>query len=98
MAPKKRKKKSFSKPTRKIVIKKAVSEPEFREGLLKNPKESVEKLLGHKFRRSVNVHVVQEDPDNIYIVLPVSAYARSDASIREMPDSWFLSVKRGTEP
>lgn len=59
------------------IIEKAWENADYKKRLLENPKEVLEEELkdideNFKFGENVTVHVLHEDPDNIYIVLPES--------------------------
>lgn len=51
------------------VISKAGSSPEFKQALIDNPNQAVEQL-GLKINAGVNLKVVEESADVIYLVLP----------------------------
>lgn len=53
------------------IIAKAWEDESFRQELLSNPKEAIAKRLGAKLAESLEVRVVQETPNNLYLVLPV---------------------------
>jgi hypothetical protein len=83
----------MSNPTRRQIIERAQTDPTFRAKLISDPKAVIEEALGEKFRPTVKVTVLQEDPDTIYYVLSVRK-----KNIQGMPDSWFVSDHPGTEP
>jgi hypothetical protein len=53
------------------IIAKAWEDELFRQELLSNPKEAIAKTLGTKLAENLEVRVVQEAPNNLYLVLPV---------------------------
>ncbi|MDB6135349.1 MAG: hypothetical protein JWM59_3592 [Verrucomicrobiales bacterium] len=53
-----------------IVIHNAVNHSEYRNALLKNPKKVIETQLNNKLPESLDVKVVQETGDTIYLRLP----------------------------
>ena len=53
-----------------IVIGNAVKHPEYRAALIKNPKKVIETQLNNKLPDGLNVKVVQETGDTIYLRLP----------------------------
>lgn len=53
------------------IIAKAWEDERFRQELLSNPKKAIAKRLGAKLTESLEVRVVQETPNNLYLVLPV---------------------------
>jgi hypothetical protein len=53
------------------IIAKAWEDERFRQELLSNPKEAITKTLGAKLAENLEVRVVQETPNSLYLVLPV---------------------------
>jgi hypothetical protein len=53
-----------------IVIGNASKHPQYREALLKNPKKVIETQLNNKLPDGLNVKVVQETGDTIFLRLP----------------------------
>jgi hypothetical protein len=53
------------------IIAKAWEDERFRQELLSNPKEAIAKTLGTKLVENLEIRVVQETPNNLYLVLPV---------------------------
>ena len=53
------------------IIAKAWEDEQFRQELLSNPKEAIAKTLGAKLAENLEIKVVQETPNNLYLVLPV---------------------------
>lgn len=53
------------------IIAKAWEDERFRQELLSNPKEAIAKTLGVKLAENLEVRVVQETSNNLYLVLPV---------------------------
>ena len=69
--PKQQSRKDFEKQ----IVLKAWKDPAFREELLKDPKGTFQKELhaidpGFELPANMNVHVVEEDADNLYLVIP----------------------------
>jgi len=52
------------------VISKALADDGFKKALISSPRTAVEKEFGIKLPPSVNVRVVEESADNLYLVLP----------------------------
>lgn len=48
----------------------AAKNPQYRDALLKNPKQVVEAQLGTTFPQSMQVRVIQDTADQVHIVLP----------------------------
>ncbi len=53
------------------IIAKAWEDEQFRQELISNPKEAIAKTLGAKLAENLEIRVVQETPNNLYLVLPV---------------------------
>jgi hypothetical protein len=58
------------------MIQKAVLNPEFRRELLANPHQAVERELGISVPESVSIKVVEEGPNEAYLVLPWQSSAK----------------------
>jgi hypothetical protein len=48
----------------------AIANPKYREALLKNPKDILEKQLNTQLPKGVNVKAVEETADTMYVVVP----------------------------
>ncbi len=72
--------------TRKIfeskLIEKAWKDEEFKKELVKNCKEAIEKETGVKIPDNINVTVLEETADEVYLVLPQNP-AKSVAELTE---------------
>jgi len=75
------------------VIVKAMKDEGFRNQLIKDPKLTLEQEFGMKFPDSMNVNVVEEDAQTIYLVLPPNPSAGTD---QEIDDGDLESVAGGT--
>jgi hypothetical protein len=53
------------------IVRRALSDPEFRARLLASPREAVANELGAELPARLEIVVVEEGPDRIAIVLPV---------------------------
>jgi hypothetical protein len=53
-----------------IVVGNATRHPQYREALLKNPKKVIETQLNNRLPDGLNVKVLQETGDTIYLRLP----------------------------
>ncbi|MBD0361280.1 MAG: NHLP leader peptide family natural product precursor [Coleofasciculus sp. C3-bin4] len=53
------------------IIAKAWEDEVFRQELLRNSSEAIAKTLGAKLAENLEIRVVQETPNNLYLVLPV---------------------------
>lgn len=54
------------------LIEKSAKDPEFRNRLLNNPKETIEKEAGIKFPDAVEITVLEEGPKTFFLVLPAA--------------------------
>lgn len=57
------------------IVERAWSDPAFKERLINSPKEVLEEELqaispNFKFNENLKIHIITEDPDNIYLVIP----------------------------
>jgi len=59
------------------IVQRSIEDEDFRRRLLEDPKAAVERELGSALPEGVQVRVVEETPDTIYLVLP-SASAPGD--------------------
>ena len=66
---------------------------DFRKQLIENPKITLEEEFGMKLPDSVNVKVVEEDAQTLYLVLPQNPTAGKD---HELGDADLESVAGGT--
>ena len=57
------------------MINMAVTNPEFRRDLLADPHQAVEKALGITIPDSINLKVLEEGPNEAYLVLPAQSSA-----------------------
>jgi hypothetical protein len=58
------------KEVRDAIVAMALRDEEFRESLLANPKSAVERALGKTLDDGLEVYLLQEDEETMYIVLP----------------------------
>jgi hypothetical protein len=56
------------------IIAKAWEDEQFRQELISNPKKAIAKTLGAKLAENLEIRVVQETPDNLYLVLPLKPH------------------------
>jgi len=52
------------------LIEKAMKDPDFRKRLLENPKAVIQEVTGIEFSPSVNLRILEEDTNTVYLVLP----------------------------
>ncbi len=66
------------------LIEKAMKDPDFRKRLLENPKAVIHELTGFELPPSVNVIILEEDPQTVYLVIP---------TVPAQPDETELTAK-----
>jgi Nitrile hydratase, alpha chain len=74
------------------LIKRSLEDEEFRQSLLADPKGTMEHELGSRLPESVEVRVVEESAEIIYLVLPSRS---ADAQGREFSDQELEEVSGG---
>jgi hypothetical protein len=64
------------------IHEKVVADPAFREALKADPRQALQSLLGMEIPEDVRIHVHEESPSSVHLVLPsdaaVSGQAASD--------------------
>jgi hypothetical protein len=78
-----------------IVVGNAIKHPQYRDALLKNPKQVIETQLNNKLPDGLNVKVVQETGDTIYLRLP---HKISEGSELSDESRWFLGRTASDAP
>lgn len=73
------------------IIAQAWQDEAYKQELMNNSKSVVEKEFGVQFPPQVNVHVVQEDPTNFYVVLPI----RPNLSEEELSEEELEAIAGG---
>jgi hypothetical protein len=76
------------------LIQRSLEDEDFRQRLLDDPKGAIEQELGSRLPESIEVRVVEESADTIYLVLP-SASPLSQGS--ELSDQELDAVAGGTQ-
>ena len=77
------------------LIAKACTDEAFRQQLLSNPKAAVEQEFGKQLPEGINVKIIQEPANTLYIVLP--AMPESNGS-EELNDEELEAVAGGIMP
>jgi Nitrile hydratase, alpha chain len=74
------------------VIERATRDPQFRQELLRDPKETVEQELGVRIPDGTEIRVVEETPSTLYLVLPPQSMAAgqeiSDQDLEQVAGGW----------
>ena len=66
------------------LVERAVRDPQFRQQLLNDPRGAVEGELGTSLPAGVNVRVVEESPNDYYLILPPSGGAPGQLSDEQL--------------
>lgn len=67
------------KDVQELIVKKALADENFREALKADPKAVIEKETGIAIPDNIRVTVVEETPDNVYLVIPSAQVAVAEA-------------------
>lgn len=65
------------------IIEKAMKDEQFREKLMASPNETIEQELGVKLPASLRINVLEEKPDNVYLVIPMTTREHADEELTE---------------
>ena len=76
------------------LIEKAMKDDSFRQELLRNPKEVIEAEFGRKIPESIQINVLEEDANTVYLILPQVAQNPE----MELTESELNAVAGGDEP
>jgi hypothetical protein len=77
----------------RTLVQRSLEDEEFRQMLLDDPKGTVEQELGTRLPEDVQVRVVEESAQTIYLVLPSSASAVGEGG--ELSDQELEAVAGG---
>jgi len=58
-----------------VIVKQASANPKYREALIKDPRALMSQQIGKDIPASVNVKVLEEDANTLYVVLPYAPKA-----------------------
>lgn len=75
------------------LIEKAMKDETFRKQLLEKPKEIIEKETGIKIPEKIRVGVVEEKPNEVFLVLPAIIQGHS---MDELTEAELTNVAGGT--
>jgi hypothetical protein len=65
------------------LIEKAMKDTSFRQKLVDNPKEVIEAEFGRKIPESIQVNVLEEDAQTVYLILPKDSSRNSEMELTE---------------
>ena len=85
-------KSSQRKELEKKIIEKAMKDLNYRKDLIDHPKQIIEQEIGVQLPESLQLHVMEEDAQTFYIVLP---YQQNNKSEMELTDTELESVAGG---
>ena len=74
------------------LIKRAWEDEDFKRELMENPKAAIQKALEVVIPESINVKVVEETPDTMYVVLPVNPAVAGELcsdNVGIQPETWY---------
>lgn len=74
------------------LIEKAMKDAGFRQQLLENTRETLEKELGFKLPDSVKINVLEESPEQFYLVIPGVV---EDSAFGELSEEELKTVSGG---
>lgn len=66
-----------------ILIEKAMKDPQFRQKLIENPRETLSAEFGYSIPEQISIHVVEEDTTTFYLVLPRPRAAQQEFELTE---------------
>lgn len=80
-------------PTREDLLAKARADAGYRRQLLADPRGTLSEALGRELPGHIDVEVLQERPDHIYLVVPASAPPTAgDPGDKELTDAELSMV------
>lgn len=74
------------------IVEKAMKDETFRNQLIEKPKETLELETGIKLPSGLNIHILEEKSDEVYLVLP---FLHSRESSEELTDAELSLVAGG---
>jgi Nitrile hydratase, alpha chain len=74
------------------MIERATGDPQFRQELLQNPRETLERELGVRLPAGIEIRVVEETSSTLYLVLPPqpmqAGQELSDQELEQVAGGW----------
>lgn len=74
------------------IIEKAMKDEQFRAKLMTSPNETIEQELGVKLPASLRINVLEEKPNNVYLVIPMTA---NEYATEELTEAELANVAGG---
>ena len=65
------------------IIESAMKDDSFRRELLANPRTTIEHMLGSPIPPSIKIHVLEETPSSVYLVLPPTPNTTASEELTE---------------
>ena len=78
------------------VIERSLRDPEFRQELMSNPRDVMEREFGMRIPEGVEIKVIEETPEKVYLVLPQGVASGGEAF--ELSDEELDAVAGGLGP
>ena len=69
------------------LAQRAIEDPDFRERLLRDPKQVIEQEIGLKFPEGLQVSVREEKLNQLYVILPVDLLTAEDLLPHDAPSN-----------
>ena len=70
------------------IVEKAMKDKEFRSKLLSNPGDAMKGIFETNLPESLNIHINEETPNDIYITLPPREIELSDEQLSGISGGW----------
>jgi hypothetical protein len=70
----------------RTIVQRGIEDEEFRQRLLDDPKGAVEQELGSALPEGIQVRVVEESADTIYLVLPSASVVGGELSDQDLEE------------
>ena len=78
-----------------LLVEKAMADKAFKRELLTNPKAVIARETGQKLPDSVEIEVVEQTPEKLYVVLPLKVETKSTPSDDELSEEDLEAVAGG---
>ena len=66
------------------LIARAMKDDNYRQELISNPRAAVEQQLGYALSEQVQIHVIEHDPETVYLLLPKKEEASAELSDEQL--------------
>lgn len=65
------------------LLEKAARDPEFKRALMADPRGTIEKEFGVVLPANIKLNILEEKPNDFYVVLPLNPEGRGDAELND---------------